>query len=178
MQLDEITARRLDREEALIHFTYAYRVAGRWQQFVTTAMTREQADEEFHAKFPAITDYRVKSTPAVEIGMRGFYTLKSATLRQYFRDCGIDPETLTGEADMDALKRARDNLLTPERRDLLNNVLRIGGFNTEKGKRKPLKNYAKASWSLWGYPVRPDAPEMVMLDLQCVLSTHSRSSSS
>ncbi|WP_319078163.1 hypothetical protein [Enterobacter cloacae] len=24
-------ARRLDREEALIHFTYAYRVAGRWQ---------------------------------------------------------------------------------------------------------------------------------------------------
>ncbi|HHA2249958.1 TPA: plasmid replication protein, CyRepA1 family [Enterobacter ludwigii] len=136
MQLDEITARRLDREEALIHFTYAYRVAGKWQQFVTTAMTREQADEEFQTKFPAITDYRVKSTPAVEIGMRGFYTLKSATLRQYFRDCGIDPETLAGEADMDALKRARDNLLTPERRDLLNNVLRIGGFNTEKGKKK------------------------------------------
>ncbi len=136
MQLDEVTARRLDREEAQIHFTYAYRVAGRWQQFVTTAMTREQADEEFRAKFPAITDYRVKSTPAVEMGMRGFYTLKSATLRQYFRDCGIDPETMTGEADMDALKRARDNLLTPERRDLLNNVLRIGGFNTEKGKKK------------------------------------------
>lgn len=143
MQLDEITARRLDREEALIHFTYAYRVAGRWQQFVTTAMTREQADEEFHAKFPAITDYRVKSTPAVEIGMRGFYTLKSATLRQYFRDCGIDPETLTGEADMDALKRARDNLLTPERRDLLNNVLRIGGFNTEKGKKKAPEELCK-----------------------------------
>lgn len=136
MQLDEITARRLDREEALIHFTYAYRVAGRWQQFVTTAMTREQADEEFRAKYPSITDYRVKSTPAVEIGMRGFYTLKSATLRQYFRDCGIDPETLSGEADMDALKRARDNLLIPERRDLLNNVLRIGGFHTEKGKVK------------------------------------------
>lgn len=44
---------------------------------------------------------------------------------------------------MDALKRARDNLLTPERRDLLNNVLRIGGFNTEKGKKKAPEELCK-----------------------------------
>ncbi|STW78375.1 Uncharacterised protein [Klebsiella pneumoniae] len=30
--------------------------------------------------------------------MRGFYGLKSTVLRQYFIDCGIDPETMTGEA--------------------------------------------------------------------------------
>ncbi|KYI79720.1 hypothetical protein, partial [Salmonella enterica] len=81
-------------EEALIHFTYAYRVAGRWLQLVTKAMHREQAEAEFQAKFQAITDYRVKSTHAVEIGMRGIYTLNSAPLQQYFRDCGIDPNTL------------------------------------------------------------------------------------
>lgn len=136
LQLDEIAARRYDREEALINFTYAFKLAGRWQYFVTASMTQEQADETFRAKHPFVTDFRVKTTPAVEIGMRGFYALKSSTLQQYFRDCGIDPKTMTGEADQASLKRARDNLLTPERRDLLNNVLRIGGFMTPKGKPK------------------------------------------
>ncbi len=79
-------------------FTYAFRQAGQWQYFTATAMTREQADEAFRAKHPRITEYKVKSTPAVEVGMRGFYGLKSTVLRQYFIDCGIDPETMTGEA--------------------------------------------------------------------------------
>ncbi|MCQ6644995.1 hypothetical protein NO373_00425 [Escherichia coli] len=136
MLLDEVTARRYDREEAAINFTYAYRQTGQWQYFVVTAMTREQADDVFKAKFPGIIDYKVKATPAVEVGMRGFYALKSATLRQYFIDCGIDPETMTGEATQERLKFARDNLMTAERRDLLNNVLRIGGFMTPKGKPK------------------------------------------
>ncbi|EHB7583716.1 origin of replication binding family protein [Escherichia coli] len=136
MLLDEVTARRYDREEAAINFTYAYRQTGQWQYFVVTAMTREQADDVFKAKFPGIIDYKVKATPAVEVGMRGFYALKSATLRQYFIDCGIDPETMTGEATQERLKFARDNLMTAERRDMLNNVLHIGGFMTPKGKPK------------------------------------------
>ncbi|HBX8014070.1 TPA: origin of replication binding family protein [Klebsiella pneumoniae] len=136
MLLDEITARRFDREESAINFTYAFRQAGQWQYFTATAMTREQADEAFQAKHPGITEYKVKSTPAVEVGMRGFYGLKSTVLRQYFIDCGIDPETMTGEATQARLAYARDKLMTAERRDLLNNVLRIGGFMTPKGKPK------------------------------------------
>ncbi|MFU2220548.1 hypothetical protein ACM55L_19405, partial [Proteus mirabilis] len=130
MLLDEVTARRYDREEAAINFTYAYRQAGQWQYFVVTAMTREQADDVFKTKFPGIIDHKVKATPTVEVGARGFYALKSATLRQYFIDCGINPETMTGEATQERLKFARDNLMTAERRDLLNNVLHIGGFMT------------------------------------------------
>ncbi|MEK5789603.1 hypothetical protein V3528_17955, partial [Acinetobacter johnsonii] len=114
----------------------AFRQAGQWQYFTATAMTREQADEAFQAKHPGITEYKVKSTPAVEVGMRGFYGLKSTVLRQYFIDCGIDPETMTGEATQARLAYARDKLMTAERRDLLNNVLRIGGFMTPKGKPK------------------------------------------
>ncbi|AXZ45999.1 origin of replication binding family protein (plasmid) [Citrobacter freundii] len=136
MLLDEVTARRYDREESAINFTYAFKQTGQWQYFVVTAMTREQADEAFQAKHPGITDYKVKATPAVEVGMRGFYALKSAALRQYFIDCGIDPETMTGEATQARMKYARDKLMTDERRDLLNNVLRIGGFMTPKGKPK------------------------------------------
>ncbi|MCQ6609263.1 hypothetical protein NO386_25860 [Escherichia coli] len=60
MLLDEVTARRYDREEAAINFTYAYRQAGQWQYFVVTAMTREQADDVFKTKFPGIIDYKVK----------------------------------------------------------------------------------------------------------------------
>ncbi|EBK3072106.1 origin of replication binding family protein [Salmonella enterica] len=136
MLLDEVTARRYDREESAINFTYAFKQTGQWQYFVVTAMTREQADEAFQAKHPGFTDYKVKATPAVEVGMRGFYALKSAALRQYFIDCGIDPETMTGEATQARMKYARDKLMTDERRDLLNNVLRIGGFMTPKGKPK------------------------------------------
>lgn len=43
---------------------------------------------------------------------------------------------MTGEATQERLKFARDNLMTAERRDLLNNVLHIGGFMTPKGKPK------------------------------------------
>lgn len=136
MLLDEITARRLDREEAAVNFNFAFRQDGQWQYFAATATTQDQAEELFRSKHPGITDYRVKTTPAVEIGMRGFYSLKSAALRQYFIDCGIDPATMEGEATQESLKRARDNLLAPERRDLLNNVLRIGGYQTPKGKPK------------------------------------------
>ncbi|MDV1811062.1 plasmid replication protein, CyRepA1 family [Enterobacter hormaechei] len=136
MLLDEVTARRYDREESAINFTYSFRQAGQWEYFVVTAMTREQADEAFQAKHPGIVDYKVKSLPVVEVAMRGFYGLKSTALRQYFIDCGIDPETMTGEATQERLKRARDNLMTAERRDMLNNVLRIGGFMTPKGKPK------------------------------------------
>lgn len=136
LQLDEVAARRFDREEAMVNFNFAFKLNGRWQYFTATATTQDQATEIFRAKYPFVTDFRTRTTPAVEIGMRGFYALKSATLRQYFLDCGIDPETMTGEANQADLKRARDNLLTPERRDLLNNVLRIGGFVTPKGKPK------------------------------------------
>ncbi|WP_162883594.1 hypothetical protein, partial [Serratia marcescens] len=70
------------------------------------------------------------------VGMRGFYGLKSTVLRQYFIDCGIDPETMTGEATQASMKDAMCKLMSTERRDLLNNVLRIGGFMTPKGKPK------------------------------------------
>ncbi|WP_252149858.1 PfkB family carbohydrate kinase, partial [Escherichia coli] len=42
------------------------------------AMTREQADDVFKTKFPGIIDHKVKATPTVEVGARGFYALKSA----------------------------------------------------------------------------------------------------
>ncbi|MFO5701892.1 hypothetical protein ACLBSN_32505, partial [Klebsiella pneumoniae] len=57
MLLDEITARRFDREESAINFTYAFRQAGQWQYFTATAMTRDQADEAFQAKHQSITVY-------------------------------------------------------------------------------------------------------------------------
>ncbi|VTN94933.1 Uncharacterised protein [Klebsiella pneumoniae] len=79
--------------------------------------------------------------------MRGFYGLKSTVLRQYFIDCGIDPETMTGEATQARLAYARDKLMTAERRDLLNNVLRIGGFMTPKGKPKVPRHCLKPSAS-------------------------------
>jgi putative DNA primase/helicase len=136
LQLDEVTARRFDREEMVTNFNYVFKHAGHWQYFVVAAMTREQADRIFTEKYPGITDHKVKAQPKIEAGMRSFYGLKSATLQQYFKDCGIDPVTLTGEATQATMKRARDNLLTSDRRDLLNNVLRIGGFTTPKGKPK------------------------------------------
>ena len=50
---------------------------------------------------------------------------------------GINLETMTGEATQERLKFARDNLMTAERRDLLNNVLHIGGFYDAKKPKVP-----------------------------------------
>ncbi len=147
MLLDEVTARRYDREEAAINFTYAYRQTGQWQYFVVTAMTREQADDVFKAKFPGIIDYGVKATQLLRSACADSMRLNQQ-LSACFIDCGIDPETMTGEATQERLKFARDNLMTAERRDLLNNVLRIGGFMTPKGKLKCRKHCLKTSATL------------------------------
>jgi putative DNA primase/helicase len=134
VKLDEISARRKDKEEALINFHFAFKIAGQWQNFITTGTTQEQAETAFKENHPGVENYRLKTAPTVEIGMRSFFTLKSEALQQYFNDCGIDPNTMEGEANQASLKQARDNLLQPARRDLLNSVLRIGGYQTEKGK--------------------------------------------
>jgi putative DNA primase/helicase len=130
--LDEMTARRLDREEALVNFGYAFKTeTGQWHNFTTSALTREEADAVFNERYPGIKPLKVKETPRVEMAMRHYYGLKSRLLKKYLQDCGIDPETLIGEATPQQQKLARDNLFKPEMLDLLN-VLRIGGYTQEK----------------------------------------------
>ncbi|EIU1267159.1 hypothetical protein L3488_004156 [Salmonella enterica subsp. enterica serovar Agbeni] len=137
LRMDEVTARRIDRAEASLQFTYAFRRAGGHVDHVfITALTREEADEKFARMQNGAIPISVTSTPLVEIPDRSFAVLHRKRLRDYFTDCGIDPDTGTGEASPESMALAQDRLMNKDTEREFNAVIRFGGVFNAKGTRK------------------------------------------
>ena len=136
MQMDEITAAKLDREQQLYNFTYQFK-RGHSADFVNVlAVSREFADEQFKRMQPSITKFTVTGAPMVEATQRTYAAVHRKFLRAYFETCGIDPDTGKGEATKDQMKAAMDQLYASSTLDLFNNVLRFGGYQSVNAKPK------------------------------------------
>ncbi|ECA8972953.1 hypothetical protein ETB55_21960 [Salmonella enterica subsp. enterica serovar Omuna] len=137
MRMDELTARRIDRAEASLQFTYSFRrTGGHIDHVFITALTRAEADAKFARMQSGATPLSVTSTPLVEIPDRSFAVLHRKRLRDYFTDCGIDPDTGAGEATPASMALAQDRLMNTETESEFNAVIRFGGVFNSKGKRK------------------------------------------
>jgi len=136
MRMDAMTAARIDREQALISFTYQFTRAGRSEYVNILAISQEQADEQFTRLQPGVKRPKPKAVPLVEAPQRTFAAVHRMALRQFFETCGINPDTGEGETTNPAIKEAMDQLMAPEMRHKYNNVLRFGGFIAAKSKPK------------------------------------------
>lgn len=136
MRMDEITAAKIDREQQLNVFTYRFKRAGRTEYVNVTAISIEQANEQFSRLQPDVTRPEPTWVPLVEAPQRVYASLHRKALRQYFETCGINPDTGEGETTQDAMKAAMEQLLNPAHIDMFNNVLRFGGYSSKKTKPK------------------------------------------
>ena len=73
--------------------------------------------------------------PVTEIIDRKYLTLNRNALRGYFSDCGIDPDTLQGNASQDSLTAAMANLAANP--DVFNNVIDFGGRLDLSSRKRP-----------------------------------------
>ncbi|WP_168195947.1 plasmid replication protein, CyRepA1 family [Nissabacter sp. SGAir0207] len=143
MRMDDITAAKIDREQALINFTYQFKRDHRMEFVNVLAISQEQANAQFARLQPGVTAENVTTTPLTEASQRAYASLHRKALRQYFETCGINPDTGEGETTQEALQTAMDELIAPERLDMFNNVLRFGGHVSPKAKPKQPSSFFK-----------------------------------
>ncbi|MDE9517857.1 origin of replication binding family protein [Xenorhabdus bovienii] len=162
---DELTVRRWDKEEALLSFHYRYKIGNKWQNFVCSAMTQEQADKIFREKNPSIKPISVKCTPVVDVSLRKFWSIQRDALCRYFAACGIDFEQLlgtgySGNIDRERLAQARDMLLTPENADVFNNIVKIGGYYQPNQKIKDEADFFRMICKSLGLKIETRRPRV------------------
>ena len=83
------------------------------------------AKQALMATYPNAQIINTLVDPVTEIIDRKYLTINRCALRGYLSDCGIDPDTLQGEASQEAMTRAMANLATKS--NLFNNIIDFGG---------------------------------------------------
>ena len=151
MTMDEMAAARLDREQQAFLFTYQFRKEHRNEYVTITAINRETADQQFKRMQPAVTSSTVQSRPLIEVTQRTYAALHRRAAREYFSQCGIDPDTGKGEATQAGMKAAMEKLMDATTADRFNNVLRFGGYINPKGKPKRPETVFKQICEAFGY---------------------------
>lgn len=151
--MSQSEASAIDKEEQAFVFLYKYKLNGHSDYMIVNALSQSEADEHFRIAHPVVDSVTVSYRPAVDVTSRTYASLHRKLLRQYFNDCGIDLENGQGEVTAEAMQRAMDNLISTERIQMFNNVIRFGGYAGTKNKPKRADAVFKAVCKALGYKV-------------------------
>ena len=146
-------AAAIDHDEQLFVFLYKYKYNGNSDYMVVNARSQIEADEKFKIAHPVIDSYTVTHRPAVDVTSRTYASLHRKLLRQYFYDCGIDLETGRGDVTAESMQRAMDHLISTERIQMFNNVVRFGGYSGTSNRPKRADTVFKSVCKSLGYRV-------------------------
>lgn len=146
-------AATIDKEEQAFVFLYKYKLNNHSDYMIVNAFSQNEADEKFRIAHPKVDSFSVSHRPAVEITSRTYASLHRKLLRKYFKDCGIDLITGKGEVTTDAMQIAMNNLISTERIQMFNNVIKFGGYSDTKNKQKRSDVLFKSICKSLGYKV-------------------------
>lgn len=146
-------AAEIDKQEQSFVFRYIYKKNGITDYMNVTALSQEQADEVFKRTHPVVDSFTVSNRPVLDVTSRTYASLHRKISRKYFEDCGIDLSTGEGEVTAEAMQKAMDNLVSFDRIQMFNNVVRFSGSLGTKNKPKRADTVFRAICKAHGYEV-------------------------